>query len=296
MAADATVADARRAIAAARRAFDTTDWSRDHALRVRCLRQLHQALRDNVEPLREILVHEVGAPVSSTSGPQLEAPIDVVALVRRPARGLRVRRGPRRARHVRGPAPPLDREGGRRRRRRDRGVQLPDPARAREARARRSRPGCTVVLKGAPDTPWATLALGKLDRRGDRHPARRRERAHVVRQRGRRRADDAPRRRRRVVHRLDAGRPPDHGGGERHREARVPRARRQVGVRACSTTATWRWPRCSARTPRPRTRARAARSRRASSCRATGYDEVVDVAAHDARRRRRTATRPTRRT
>ncbi|HEX2737898.1 MAG TPA: aldehyde dehydrogenase family protein, partial [Acidimicrobiia bacterium] len=59
VAADATVSDAQRAIGAARRAFDTTEWSRDHALRVRCLRQLHQALRDNVEPLREILVHEV---------------------------------------------------------------------------------------------------------------------------------------------------------------------------------------------------------------------------------------------
>src|SRR5262245_32711110 len=68
-AADATVGDAERAIAAARRAFDTTDWSRDVDLRVRCMRQFHRALLDNVEQLREILVHEVGAPVSSTSGP-----------------------------------------------------------------------------------------------------------------------------------------------------------------------------------------------------------------------------------
>ena len=43
-AADASIADAQRAIEAARRAFDTTGWSRDTALRVRCLRQLHQAL------------------------------------------------------------------------------------------------------------------------------------------------------------------------------------------------------------------------------------------------------------
>ena len=49
VAADATVDDTRRAIAAARRAFDTTDWSRDHAFRVRCLRQLHQALLDNFD-------------------------------------------------------------------------------------------------------------------------------------------------------------------------------------------------------------------------------------------------------
>src|SRR4029079_9563563 len=78
VAADATVDDPRRAVESARRAFDTTGWSTDHALRVRCLRQLDEALRANVEALREIVVHEVGAPVSSTSGPQLEAPIDVV--------------------------------------------------------------------------------------------------------------------------------------------------------------------------------------------------------------------------
>ena len=55
VAADATL-DARRAIDAARRAFDTTTWSRDHEFRVRCMRQLHQALVDNFEPLSEILV------------------------------------------------------------------------------------------------------------------------------------------------------------------------------------------------------------------------------------------------
>ena len=67
--------------------------------------------------------------------------------------------------------------------------------------------GCTVVLKGAPDTPWATLALGKLIAEATDIPPGVRQRAHVVRRRGRRRADHAPRRRRRLVHRLDAGRP-----------------------------------------------------------------------------------------
>ena len=161
VAADATVDDARRAIGAARRAFDTTEWSRDHAFRVRCLRQLHQALLDNFEPLREILVHEVGAPGLEHERAATRGPDRRRELVRGSARGLRLRRGPRRARHVRGPPPPVDREGGGRRRRRDRRVQLPDPARAREARPALAA-GCTVVLKGAPDTPWATLALGKL--------------------------------------------------------------------------------------------------------------------------------------
>src|SRR5215471_446797 len=77
-AANATVADAERAIAAARRAFDTTEWSRDRDLRVRCLRQLHTALVDNADGLRDILVQEVGAPLQSTFGPQLDGPTSVV--------------------------------------------------------------------------------------------------------------------------------------------------------------------------------------------------------------------------
>ena len=77
-AADASIADTRRAIAAARRAFDTTNWSRDPAFRQHCLRQFHQALLDNADKLRPILVHEVGAPVASTSGPQLDMPIEIV--------------------------------------------------------------------------------------------------------------------------------------------------------------------------------------------------------------------------
>ena len=42
VAADASQKDVERAVAAARRAFDETDWSRDVALRVRCLRQRHR--------------------------------------------------------------------------------------------------------------------------------------------------------------------------------------------------------------------------------------------------------------
>src|SRR4029453_18377896 len=76
--ADATVGDARRAVDAAKRAFDTTEWSRDQVVRVQCLRQLHQALVDNADQLRDILVQEVGAPVSSTTGPQLDGPIKIV--------------------------------------------------------------------------------------------------------------------------------------------------------------------------------------------------------------------------
>jgi acyl-CoA reductase-like NAD-dependent aldehyde dehydrogenase len=161
VAADATVDDARRAIGAARRAFDDTDWSRDPAFRRRCLAQLHRALLDNVDPLREILVREVGAPVSSTSGPQLAGPIDVVEwfadlLDRYEFVEDLGERDTFAGRHHRW----IEKEGA--------GVvsaitaynypiQL---ALAKLAPALAA--GCTVVLKGAPDTPWSALALGKL--------------------------------------------------------------------------------------------------------------------------------------
>src|SRR5271157_5968614 len=50
---DAGVREAEAAIAAARRAFDTTSWPTDVELRIRCLDQLYQALVDHAEELRE---------------------------------------------------------------------------------------------------------------------------------------------------------------------------------------------------------------------------------------------------
>ncbi|MEE2032138.1 aldehyde dehydrogenase [Rhodococcus chondri] len=75
-AADATSADMDAAIDAARRAFDETGWSRDHAFRARCLRQLRDALRGHIEELREITIAEVGAPRFLTSAAHLEGPVD----------------------------------------------------------------------------------------------------------------------------------------------------------------------------------------------------------------------------
>ncbi|UXA19843.1 aldehyde dehydrogenase family protein [Mycobacterium sp. SMC-4] len=71
---DGTVGDMERAIGAARRAFDETDWSRDPEFRYHCLTQLHEALDRNKERLRRILITEVGCPVSVT-GSQIESPI-----------------------------------------------------------------------------------------------------------------------------------------------------------------------------------------------------------------------------
>ncbi|MGU3499281.1 aldehyde dehydrogenase family protein [Mycobacterium sp. C31M] len=74
--ADASTADMQRAIDAARRAFDDTEWARNHALRRRCLEQLHAAIVDEREALREELIREVGAPRAVTHGPQLDAPLE----------------------------------------------------------------------------------------------------------------------------------------------------------------------------------------------------------------------------
>ncbi len=75
-AADGDAADMDQAIAAARAAFDETEWSRDAVLRVRCLRQLVDALNSEIEQLRTMTVAEVGTPVSLTYRGQLQTPIE----------------------------------------------------------------------------------------------------------------------------------------------------------------------------------------------------------------------------
>jgi aldehyde dehydrogenase (NAD+) len=74
---DGTVEDMRRAVGAARRAFDETDWSRDLDFRYHCLTQLHQALDRDKERLRRVMITEVGCPVT-VSGSQIESPIEEV--------------------------------------------------------------------------------------------------------------------------------------------------------------------------------------------------------------------------
>ena len=69
--------DVDRAVRAARRAFDESDWSRDLEFRYHCLTQLHEALERNKEHLRRVLITEVGCPVKVT-GSQIESPIEEV--------------------------------------------------------------------------------------------------------------------------------------------------------------------------------------------------------------------------
>src|SRR3954466_10893627 len=70
---DGTVADMERAVGAARRAFDETDWSRDLEFRYHCLTQLHEALERNKERLRRGLITAGGWPITG-SGRQTAGP------------------------------------------------------------------------------------------------------------------------------------------------------------------------------------------------------------------------------
>ena len=160
-AADATIADAERAMEAARRAFDEGTWATDRAFRVHCLRQFVAALRDQLEPMRALTVAEVGAPVSLTRGPQLDAAVDVLEWYANLAEtydgtqdlGIVEARGNMQHRWV-------EREAF--------GVvsaisAYNYPTQLNLAKiAPALAAGCTVVLKGAPDTPFVTLALGRL--------------------------------------------------------------------------------------------------------------------------------------
>ena len=159
--ADGTREDMLRAVAAARRAFDESDWSTNAALRARCLRQLHEALRAEKEQLRAIVVREAGAPVASTPFMQIDDPIEMVAYWAELAE-----RYPYEERLS--DVPYLGRSQGRILRREPAGVAgLITPwnvplylniAKLGPALAS----GCTAVLKPAPDTPWSATHLGKL--------------------------------------------------------------------------------------------------------------------------------------
>ena len=158
---DATAAEMQQAIAAARYAFDNTNWSRDHALRRRCLEQLHTALEKHKEEFRPTLIAEVGAPWLLTFGIQLDAAIEQVAYWAKLATEYPYettlpnaysfgqhnrRRVAREATGVVGAISPWNYP------------VLMNLTKIVPALAA----GNTVVLKPAPDTPWSATFLGRL--------------------------------------------------------------------------------------------------------------------------------------
>jgi aldehyde dehydrogenase (NAD+) len=160
-AADADVADMDSAIAAARTAFDESDWSRDVALRVHCLRQLRAALNEEIETLREITVAEVGAPIQLTQAAQLQGPVDDLAFPADLAESFEWT-------HDLGVASPMGIKTKRTVVREPFGVvgaitpwNFPHQinfAKLGPALAA----GNTVVLKPAPDTPWCAAEVGRI--------------------------------------------------------------------------------------------------------------------------------------
>jgi aldehyde dehydrogenase (NAD+) len=158
---DASVADARAAVAAARRAFDTTSWPSDAEFRIRCLNQLHQALTEHKEELRELTIADVGASRMITYGAQLDEPIGIVRyyadlLPGYPLTeelGLTEFHGQQHRRWVEKEAAGVVAAII--------GYNYPTQlALAKLSPALAA--GCAVVLKAAPDTPLITLALAEL--------------------------------------------------------------------------------------------------------------------------------------
>lgn len=159
-AADAGAADMEAAIAAAREAFDAGGWSTDRDLRIHCLRQLRDRLRGLSESYRAAIAGETGAPLGLTYGFQLDIPIrfmdwtiefasryeferdiGLAADMGMPTR----RRVFKEAAGVVGAITPWNAPVQ---------INLAKTVAALGA-------GCTVVLKAAPDTPWAAAMIGE---------------------------------------------------------------------------------------------------------------------------------------
>lgn len=160
-AADADSDDMSDAIEAARRAFDDSDWSRDVALRVHCIRQLRDGMKTHIEELRELTIAEVGAPRMLTAGAQLEGPVDDLQFAADTAEsfdwtsdlgvaspmGIKTRRTlAREAVGVVGAVTPWNFPHQ---------INLAKVGPALAA-------GNTLVLKPAPDTPWCAAVLGRI--------------------------------------------------------------------------------------------------------------------------------------
>jgi aldehyde dehydrogenase (NAD+) len=75
-AADASADDVNQAIVAARRAFDTTDWSTNHALRFELAQKLCELLQANYARLSDLARHQGGVALGAVSRAQVNMAID----------------------------------------------------------------------------------------------------------------------------------------------------------------------------------------------------------------------------
>ncbi len=158
---DGTREDMDAAIGAARRAFDESGWSTDPALRKRCLNQLIEALREDRENLRSIVVHEAGSPLMLTYAVQCDMYLDAMPYWADLAESYEYEQT----------LPDYEFMGRQQRR-----LVWKEAAGVVGAITPWNFPfylnlcklgpalaaGCTVVLKPAPDTPWSATNLGRL--------------------------------------------------------------------------------------------------------------------------------------
>lgn len=161
--ANAGPADMERAIAAARRAFDETDWSTNHAFRVKCLQQLKDGLLLVQEEFKAQISAETGAPmgICGPAGPHCEVPIGFIDY------SIQALADFQWSRDI-GVANVLNLPSRRWVEKEAIGVvacitpwNVPlqvNLAKCIPALAA----GCTVVLKPAPDTPWSATMLGRV--------------------------------------------------------------------------------------------------------------------------------------
>ncbi|MFB3076465.1 MAG: aldehyde dehydrogenase family protein, partial [Lysobacterales bacterium] len=161
--ADAGPEDMEKAIAAARRAFDKTDWSTNHAFRHHCLQQLQEGLLAVQDEFKQQISAETGAPmgICGGSGPQCEVPISFIDFTLENLPKFEWSRDI-------GIAEPLGQRSRRLVEKEAIGVvaavtpwNVPlqiNLAKCIPALAA----GCTLVLKAAPDTPWSATMLGRV--------------------------------------------------------------------------------------------------------------------------------------
>lgn len=156
----ASAQDLERAITAARRAFDDTEWTRDADLRVRCLGQLQTVLRKQVDQLRPQLIAESGMPLAMALGLGVDAAIENMSYYPDMLPTLQLER------HLE-PAPIFGQQVRRTIRYEAAGVvaaitpwNVPFELNLRKAVAALTA-GCTVVLKPAPETPWSGTVLAE---------------------------------------------------------------------------------------------------------------------------------------
>jgi aldehyde dehydrogenase (NAD+) len=159
--ADGGPADMDAAIGAARRAFDSTGWSTDLALRVACLRQLQAAFEQHADEVRTLTVAEAGSPLSFTHSAQLDDPVAGLGWVASMAEGYQWEQDL-------GTASPMGMPSHRWVRREATGVvgaitpwNVPHQINLAKLGPALAA-GNTVVLKPAPDTPWCATVLGRL--------------------------------------------------------------------------------------------------------------------------------------